>query len=224
MSRRVLAVFAISFALAAPAPAAALDVASATYWPIGSHLTFVSWPTVPGASGYRAIVNGSQVALELSAPRSFIDSGRIEATIGNLLGPADTVEISALNDAGVAGAKLRASYATYDYVFIPDLNLQFAENKTAPDAAALARIRAFAQLVAQHGFTRIVVIGHDAGPVGAADAYRFGQLRARAAAAAIGKLVTVRTTTSSLGNSAPLESNATAGGRAVNRRVELGLR
>lgn len=215
---------AVLLATAGSQPASAAQVPNATFWPVGYQETFLSWSATPDAFGYLAYVNGVPVPVVVSAPQSFIDSGRREVTIDALLGPADVVELAVIDAAGGVGPRIRAAYGASDYLFLPELDVRFAENATAPDATGLSKIVVFSQLLSQHGFTRMIAVGHDAGSVGAPNAYRLGQLRARAVATAVGRLVSVATVTSSWGNSSPIESNATALGRAVNRRVELGLR
>lgn len=222
--RLVTVVAAALLATVGSQPASAAQVPDATFWPVGYQETFLSWSATPDAYGYLAYANGAPVPITVSAPQSFYDSGRREVTIDVLLGPKDIVEIAAIDSTGAIGPRMRAKYGVSDYVFFPELDVQFAESSTTPSAMGQSKIVVFSQLLAEHGFTRMIAVGHDAGPVGAPNAYRLGQLRARAVAAAVGRLVSVATVTSSWGNSSPLESNATALGRAINRRVELGLR
>lgn len=226
MFRHRIASLIVALALTAvgSSPAHGRQVDGATYWPVGYQQTFTSWIPVDGAADYAAFVNGARIPVEISTPMNFIESGRVEATVRQLLGPADVLEIAAIDEAGVVGVRSRAVYGSHGYVFIPTLQVLFDANRTVPDAAALRRIRAFAQLLTQHGFTRIIAIGHDAGVVGAPNAYRTGMLRAQSVAAAVARLTPVAASVASGGNSYPLASNDTAGGRATNRRVELGLR
>lgn len=217
-------VCSLVLALICPEPAGALQVTGATYWPVGYRLTFLSWPAVTDATDYEAFVNGVAVPTQISTPASFAENRHIEATVGSLLGPADVVEVAAIDAAGTVGPRVRATYNSSGFVFIPGMTLHFSKWQTTLDRAAMTRIRAFAQMAEQHGFTRMIAVGHDAGVPGTNGAYWLGKFRARAAVAAVGEMVTMSTVVSSWGNAAPVTSNATAEGRLQNRRVELGLR
>lgn len=212
---------ALLLGIVAPEPVHAAQVSDATYWPVGYQSTYCSWLAAPNAAGYAAYVNGVRVPLETSASVSFIDTGRVEGLIGKLLGPADVVEFAPLDNEGRPGTAVRAGYKSYRYVFIPAATLQFGGRQTGLDPSALEQVQAFAQLLRQHGFTRMIAVGHDPGPV---SPYRLGRLRAEAATSALGSLVAVAMTTRSDGNKSPLVPNATAADLAAARRVELGLR
>ena len=225
MKLRRITPFIVAAVIVFLGSARATAVESATYWPLSQDRTYLTWLASPDVAGYAVFVNGSPVPVEMSMPTEFADSGRIEANVEAMLGPADLVEIAALGSEGVVGTKSRAEYRAHGYIYLPELNLTFSDRLASLDPIDVAKLRTFAELAAEHGFTQLIAVGHDASATaGAPTPYRLGQLRARAAAGVIGRWVSVPVVVSSLGASSPVGSNATPEGRAANRRVELGLR
>ena len=203
---------------ASTSPAMAQPVAGARYNVIDYRTTNLTWLVAPGATGYAVFVNGTR------APITSSSGAQIDVILGRLLGPADVVEVAAIDANGNVGQRTRAEYWSWGYVNYLPISLGFGQGSATLSADAVSAVRTFAAVVKKHGFTKVVATGHDAGAAPSPTGYRLGQARAKAARTALAKFVDVEITASSWGNAAPIASNATAAGRTANRRVDFSLR
>lgn len=164
----------------------------------------------------RAVVDNTTVVNETTTVTNTTDTGTV---IGN----TSTVASTTAAAAGVSqlGTYLQGSEPAPRTFNFEKLN--FDTGKSEVREADRAEISQIAGVLKQYGNTNVRIVGY-ADARGASEAnQRLGQARADAVKAALVAqgIPAARIETGSGGESDPVDSNATAGGQAENRRTEL---
>ena len=183
--------------------------------------TLVAWTRTTDALGYRVYSGASLVgSMGVSSSSLFIK---------HYLGPSSRIAVVAVGDSGIRSASIRAAYKTVNPTALGTVH--FANNSAFLSASARTSLRRDARLIAAQGFKNLTVHGHNASTKGSAreaqsalSLARAKALRAYLASRLSTLHAKVTITVVGYGGTEPIASNATASGRAKNRRAELILK
>ncbi len=181
----------------------------------GPNSTTVRWAPVANATGYEVAVNG-RVACRGAAS---------SCVVPQLLGPAAHVTVTALGRDATRSTTTLAPYSPSGFLTIG--RVYFATNSARLDAADIATLQNVARVMRGQGFSQLSLIGNTDSR--GSHAYNLALSKRRAEAVrvylqgALGEAA-VRYTVSYVAYDVPAASNATAAGRALNRRTDIALR
>jgi len=183
---------------------------SPTYTVTGSPKTTITWGAGKDAATYTVLVDG----------KSACSVAALTCDVAQLLGPNNVVTVTSVALSTQTSAAITASYvapATSQVLTVVNFDTAKAIIKTAE----AAKLRAFAALVKTAGYTTLTVYGHT-DSVGGIDNQKLSIARANAAITYLKKLLPgVTFELSGFAASKPVGDNATADGKASNRRTEI---
>ncbi len=190
----------------------------ATYRIVSATASRVTWTAGAGATGYVVKVGGTSVCTAISTT----------CLVPRVLGPASIVTVTATGHDGTVGTAARAVWASAP-VNLGRVHFVGDSPRFTPTSAA--QLRALAAQLLAAGVTRVTVHGYTATQGRATRTpvqMRLSAMRANAVAAYLTAYVTahgrtLRVVKVAEGATHPAASNATAAGRAENRRAEVVL-
>lgn len=181
-----------------------------TYTVTGSPKTTITWGAGKDAATYTVLVDG----------KSACSVAALTCDVAQLLGPNNVVTVTSVALSTKTSAAITASYvapASSQVLTVVNFDTAKAIIKTAE----AAKLRAFAALVKAAGYTTLTVYGHT-DSVGGIDNQKLSVARANAAITYLKKLLPgVTFEVSGFAASKPVADNATAEGKASNRRTEI---
>jgi outer membrane protein OmpA-like peptidoglycan-associated protein len=181
-----------------------------TYSVTGASVSTITWGTGKDAATYTVLVDG-QSACAVSA---------LTCDLTQLLGPKNVVTITSVATSGKTSAAVVAAYvapATSQVLTV----INFDTAKSVVKASESTKLRAFAATVKAAGYTSLTVYGHTDSVAGV-DNQKLSVARANATIAVLKKLLPgVSFVVSGFAASEPVADNATAEGKAANRRAEI---
>ena len=181
-----------------------------TYTVTESPKTTITWGAGKDAATYTVLVDG----------KSACSVAALTCDVAQLLGPNNVVTVTSVALSTKTSAAVTASYvapATSQVLTVVNFDTAKAIIKTAE----AAKLRAFAALVKAAGYTTLTVYGHT-DSVGGIDNQKLSIARANSTIAYLKKLLPgVTSALSGFAASEPVANNATAQGKASNRRAEV---
>jgi CshA-type fibril repeat protein len=174
--------------------------------------TIAHWSSSTGAVTYEVRVNG--VLRCVTKAHS--------CGVAMLIGPKSVVLVTPVGHSAVHGVSVRVHYRTTACVSVGDVH--FATSSAALGKVARDRLSRMSQLIAKQGFARGCLVGFTDSRGSGASNLALSKLRVNAVAGYLGQR-TPHTAYSKhyQGEGAPVAPNDTSGGRASNRRVEMGV-
>ena len=184
--------------------------ASPTYSVTGTSKSTITWSAGKDATTYTVLVDGKS-ACSVSA---------LSCDVAQLLGPKNIVTVTSVATSGKTSDAVVASYiAPSSSQVLAVINFDTA--KSIVKTSELSKLREFAATVKASGYTSLTVYGHT-DSVGGVDNQKLSIARANATIAALKKLLPgVNFVRSGFAASEPVGDNATAEGKAANRRAEI---
>ena len=183
---------------------------SPTYSVTRAPKTTITWGAGKDAATYTVLVDG----------KSACSVAALTCDVAQLLGPNNVVTVTSVALSTKTSAAITASYvapASSQVLTVVNFDTAKAIIKTAE----AAKLRAFAALVKAAGYTTLTVYGHT-DSVGGIDNQKLSVARANAAITYLKKLLPgVTFEVSGFAASKPVADNATAEGKASNRRTEI---
>lgn len=181
-----------------------------TYTVTGSPMTAITWSAGKDAATYTVLVDG----------KSACSVAALTCDVAQLLGPNNVVTVTSVALSTKTSAAITAHYvapASSQVLTVVNFDTAKAIIKTAE----AAKLRAFAAKVKTAGFTTLTVYGHT-DSVGGIDNQKLSIARANSTIAYLKKLLPrVTFALSGFAASEPVANNATAQGKASNRRAEI---
>ena len=183
---------------------------SPTYTVTGSPKITITWGAGKDAATYTVLVDG----------KSACSVAALTCDVAQLLGPNNVVTVTSVALSTKTSAAVTASYvAPASSQVLTVVNFDTA--KSVIKATESAKLRAFAAIVKAAGYTTLTVYGHT-DSVGGIDNQKLSIARANAAITYLKKLLPgVTFELSGFAASKPVGDNATADGKASNRRTEI---
>jgi uncharacterized repeat protein (TIGR02543 family) len=181
-----------------------------TYTVTESSKTTITWGAGNDAATYTVLVDG----------KSACSVAALTCDVAQLLGPNNVVTVTSVALSTKTSAAITASYVaptTSQVLAVVNFDTAKAIIKTAE----AAKLRAFAAKVKTAGYTTLTVYGHT-DSVGGIDNQKLSIARANSTIAYLKKLLPgVTFALSGFAASEPVANNATAQGKASNRRAEV---
>ena len=181
-----------------------------TYLVSGDSKTSITWGAAKNAASYNVFVDGK---LACSAVTNACE-------VSTLLGPKNIVTVTSVASGGKTSAAGVAAYVAPTSPLVLSV-VNFASGKSVVTPSEAAKLRAFAATVKATGYTSLSVFGHTDSD-GGVDNQKLSVARASATIAYLKKLLPgVTFVLSGFAASESVGDNATAAGKAANRRAEI---
>ena len=181
-----------------------------TYLVSGDSKTSITWGAAKNAASYNVFVDGK---LACSAVTNACE-------VSTLLGPKNIVTVTSVASGGKTSAAGVATYVAPTSQLILSV-VNFASGKSVVTPSEAAKLRAFATTVKATGYTSLSVFGHTDSD-GGVNNQKLSIARASATIAYLKKLLPgVTFVLSGFAASESVGDNATAAGKAANRRAEI---
>ena len=185
-----------------------------TYTPTAAHRTTLTWQASPTRSvvAYEVRVDGRRVCTTTLTT--------CEAT--RLIGPRPAVTVVAIGDAGTRSAPRTLRYLPAEPVLVTVIH--FDSDQDALTRAAKKKLTKLAAIIREQAFRKLLVEGHTDSISSEKYNRALSQRRINSAVEFLKKkLQGLRISEKALGELFPADTNATAQGRANNRRVEISV-
>ncbi|HEX7104366.1 MAG TPA: OmpA family protein [Acidothermaceae bacterium] len=181
----------------------------------GPNSTTVRWAPAGNATGYEVSVNGQVVCRTAIAT----------CVVPQLLGPAARVTVMALGNDATRSATTPAPYQASSFLTIG--RVYFATDSATLTSADKVTLQGVVRVMRSQGFSQLVLVGNTDSRGSHAYNVKLSKRRADAVHAylhaALGTAA-VRYKVTYVAYDIPAASNATAAGRALNRRTDITLR
>jgi len=183
---------------------------SPIYSVTGSLKTTITWGAGKDAATYTVLVDG----------KSACSVAALTCEVANLLGPKNVVTVTSVATSGKTSAAVPATYVAPAASQVLAV-VNFDTAKSVIKATESAKLRAFAATIKAAGYTTLTVYGHTDSVIGI-DNQKLSVARANATIIYLKKLLPdVTFAVSGFAASEPVADNATAEGKAANRRAEI---
>jgi outer membrane protein OmpA-like peptidoglycan-associated protein len=183
---------------------------SPSYSVSGSPKTTITWGAGKDAATYTVLVDGKN-ACSVAA---------LTCEVATLLGPKNVVTVTSVATSGKTSAAVPATYVAPAASQVLAV-VNFDTAKSVIKATESAKLRAFAATIKETGYTTLTVYGHT-DSVSGIDNQKLSVARANATITYMKKLLPgVTFVVSGFAASEPVADNATAEGKAANRRAEI---
>jgi outer membrane protein OmpA-like peptidoglycan-associated protein len=184
--------------------------ASPTYSVTGTPKTTITWGAGKDAAAYTVLVDGKNAC----------SVAVLTCEVANLLGPKNVVTVTSVATSGKTSAAVPATYVAPAASQVLAV-VNFDTAKSVIKATESAKLRAFAATIKAAGYTTLTVYGHT-DSVSGIDNQKLSVARANATIIYLKKLLPdVTFAVSGFAASEPVADNATAEGKAANRRAEI---
>jgi outer membrane protein OmpA-like peptidoglycan-associated protein len=190
-----------------PAPGAPV---SPTYAVTGGAKTSINWGAGKDAATYTVLVDG----------KGACSVATLTCDVAQLLGPKNVVTVTSVSANTKTSAAIKADYVAPAGSQVLSV-VNFDTAKSVLKSSETAKLRAFASKIKAAGYTSLTVYGHT-DSVGGVDNRKLSVSRANSTIAFLKRVLPgVRFTVSGFAASTPVGDNATAEGKAANRRAEV---
>jgi hypothetical protein len=183
---------------------------SPTYSVSDGAKTTITWGAGKDATTYTVLVDG----------KSSCSVAVTTCEVAKLLGPKNVVTVTSVAANTKISAAIKANYVAPAASQVLAV-VNFDTDKSVLKPSETSKLRAFAAIVKTLGYTSLTVYGHT-DSMGGVDNQKLSVARARATITYLKKLLpSVKFVVSGFAASEPVANNATAQGKASNRRAEV---